>query len=623
MVYNPPPRRRRTVRRQRRAGLEQLECRRVLAGQLETGLAFEHVYQSDPTVFVPWEESVTAAQGDLDRDGRLDLVVFTAQDQGTQFYAGHGDGRFADPVSLPQTLPAIPWMFADIDGDADQDLVSVFESQLYLSLNEGRQNDLWLGLRPFTNQPLLSEGGANRFAVADFSGDALLDLAIGSGTGVRVLLGQGNGSFDAGIDYPLTNGCQALVAGDLDGDGDLDLINAKMPAYGGAGPQSLDLLINDGEGVFEPRESLVQPKGNMNDLAVGDLDGDGDLDVAATHSYSYDGNVSVLLGDGRGGFDSDPLVLTVAGSPRTIDLGDIDADGDLDLCVAHTGGGHISYSGAPGVTVFVGHGSGSFDPRLYLASGEAVLAIPAQLDGSGALELAVITKQAQVQVLRHTSSDLLPPTSWLASSVVVDDDADAVGDWDGNGILDHVVNTLTGAELQLNPGSAAATTVRLGIHVPFYRMLLHDVTGDGRTDIVATGLHGVYVLRQNDDGSPGAPVITPMQTMSLIPGGIVDLNRDGIVDLILSDPSSVHVWLGRGDGRFYARDDSVIATGRAFHLADWDTDGFVDLLVLSGRGSTSCGATQTAHSAVYFTLRSHQTLSSKRSPIWMVTAIST
>ncbi len=584
MMYNPPPRRRRAVRRQRQAGLEQLECRRVLAAQLETGLAFEHVYQSqnESTVIIPWEESVTAAQGDLDSDGRLDLVVFTTQEQGTQFYAGQGDGRFADPVSLPQTLPAIPWMFADIDGDSDQDLVSVFGSQLFLTLNEGRQNDRWQGLKPGTEQTILPEGGDGRFAVADFNGDAHADLAIGSTSGIQVRLGHGDGSFDTGIDYPLTNGCQALVAGDLDGDGDLDLISAKAPSYGGAGPQNLDILINDGEGVFEPRESLVQPKSNISHLAVGDLDGDGDLDVAATHTYSYDGNVSVMLGDGQGGLDTDPLLLTVAGRPSKMELGDIDADGDLDLCVVHEGGIHIPYSSAPGVTVFVGHGSGSFDPRLYVAAGEAVLASPAQLDGSGTLELSLVTKQAQVQVLRHTTSQLLPPTSWLASSVV--DDDDAVGDWDGNGILDHVVNTLTGPELQLNPGTAAANTIHLGTHVPFYQIFLHDITGDARIDILAMGSYGVYVLPQRADGLPGTPVITPMQTMTLIPGGIVDLNRDTIADLMLTDQSSVHVWFGRGDGRFSAQDDSVVATGRAFHLADWDTDGLVDLVVLSGAG---------------------------------------
>ncbi len=559
--------------------LERLESRRVLAVQFETGLTFEDVDYHSPS---NGDGVGSAIQSDLDGDGQLDLFAVTSQEIAL-FYAGRGDGTYAGPVMLSEGLPALPWIATDVDRDGDQDLLAIRpEGQLLLAVNAGREGNVWRSLLPFTEQPIFPAGDVRTFAAADVNNDGHVDLAIGSAVGVQVEMGVGDGTFAAGISYPLSRGSQTLVLGDLDADGDLDLISAKTTDDGYAERQHLDLLINDGTGVFEPGESQIELNRHVNDFAMGDLDSDGDLDLVAAHPYFYGGNVSVVLGNGQGDFVTDPLPLTVAGLPRAVTLGDVDADGDLDVCVAHSGGYGHWYTGSPGASLFLGRGNGNFGARLLLVQGYPVLAMPSQLDGTGVQELTIAGSDGHVQVLRLVESDLLPPTSWVVTDGMVGESLEATGDWDANGIQDYVRTSAAGPELALNPGSELATTIPLGTRTTWYQLFLQDMTGDGRVDILATGFEGTYVLPQRPDGLPGEAVLTPMYFMTVIADGIVDLNRDSINDLLLSDGSSLHVWLGQGDGSFRSHGGSLAMGYRAFRVADWDADGHADLMVVAG-----------------------------------------
>ena len=559
--------------------LERLESRRVLTVQLETGLALEDVDYHSP---IHGDGVASAIQSDLDGDGQLDLFAVTSQEIAL-FYAGRGDGTYANPVVLSEGLPALPWIPTDVDRDGDQDLLAIRpEGELLLAVNAGREGNVWRGLQPFTEQSVFPSGDVRTFVAADFNNDGYVDLAIGSVEGVRVTTGVGDGTFAGEISYPLSRGSQTLVNGDLDADGDLDLISAKTADYGYAERQHLDLLINDGTGVFEPGESQFELNRHVNDLAMGDLDNDGDLDLVAAHPYFYGGNVKVFLGNGQGDFVTDPLPLTVAGLPRTVTLGDVDADGDLDVCVAHTGGYGHWYTGSPGASLFLGRGNGDFGARLLVAQGYPVLAVSSQLDGKGVQELTIAGSEGHVQVLRLVESDLLPPTSWVVTDGMVGESLEATGDWDANGIQDYVRTSAAGPELALNPGSELATTIPLGIRTTWYQLFLQDMTGDGRIDILATGFEGAYVLPQGSDGLPGEAVLTPMSFTMVVADGIVDLNRDSINDLLLSDGSSLHVWLGQGAGSFHSDGRSLAAGHRAFRVADWDADGYTDLMVVVG-----------------------------------------
>src|SRR5262249_25415331 len=136
-------------------------------------------------------------------------------------------------------------------------------------------------------------------AVGDFNGDGRLDVAVGLldfGTFryFSILLGNGDGSFQAPR-YPTAGGGAVFVAvGDFNSDGQLDLAVASSPQ------NQVSVLLGNGDGTFRlPRNmSLSGP----SSIAVGDFNGDGWLDLAVVSGVT--GNVSVFLGNGDGSFQA-------------------------------------------------------------------------------------------------------------------------------------------------------------------------------------------------------------------------------------------------------------------------------------------------------------------------------
>jgi hypothetical protein len=223
-------------------------------------------------------ESLTAA--DFNQDGNLDLIAVSGIDgESPVSLLGYGDGAFNGLVPGNMTYGTSA-AAGDFNSDGKLDLVIGGASLL-----------LGNGYGTFGSATALDPNGSF-VTVADFNGDGNLDLAIcdNAENTVTILLGDGKGNFAAAPNSPISvgNGPDAIVAGDFNDDGKLDVAVANYA------DNTVTLLLGNGDGTFRPASGSPYEVGSSPvSLAVADFNGDGKLDLAVANST--DGTVSILL----------------------------------------------------------------------------------------------------------------------------------------------------------------------------------------------------------------------------------------------------------------------------------------------------------------------------------------
>ncbi len=268
--------------------------------------------------------------GDLVGDGSLDLAVATST--GLAIFSGRGDGTFNPApllVSLGQgTDKVIGLVLADVDADGRLDAVVGFEQTgAWLCFNRGEGFE--------ARRLSASSGVLGGMAVGDLDGDGMAEIALAlQSRPARIeVFAHGEERLDAAATLWLPQPPVALVAGDFDGDGKLDLVAGMVSceamaerAYCSA-PQ-LGFIRGLGRGSFD---APVLSQHALGSTAAADVNSDGKLDLVT--GIAGEGLVRVLLGQGDGTFHEEKVYAT-AHDPRDLALADLDQDGTLDLIFA-------------------------------------------------------------------------------------------------------------------------------------------------------------------------------------------------------------------------------------------------------------------------------------------------
>ncbi|APG86641.1 alkaline phosphatase (plasmid) [Sinorhizobium americanum CCGM7] len=303
----------------------------------------------DTGLYLPSDAySYFTSSGDVDGDGDWDILVSGDNGNG-RLYLNNGDNTFSDSGAR------FPGQFqsdnALVDIDLDGDLDAVFHNGLG-NINVYRNN----GAASFTQVQSIDPGRATNgytasrgFVTADFNGDGYSDLYVPLGNTAThsdvplVLINDGTGHFVEQLQALPSEAAMRPAVGDVDGDGDLDIL------YGGSAifsdPVSGDgaVLLNDGSGNFTVGQSSFGAA-DTSAIELGDVDGDGDIDAMVRSSTG----LAAWENDGTGGFQFHHSVTS--GAVGAYAMTDFDGDGDLDL----------TYSAADLVQSMVNDGQGNF-----------------------------------------------------------------------------------------------------------------------------------------------------------------------------------------------------------------------------------------------------------------------
>jgi hypothetical protein len=492
---------------------------------------------------------------------------------------------------------------------------------------------------PVLRQPLPVDLGrpifnsAGTFVSADFNGDTYPDLASPHANGtLYVTPSNATGPFGpmivnaTGVLY-----MGSMVAGDVDGDGDQDLICLAQVA--------VKVLLNNGSGVFTAGTETSTIYGGT--LAVGDVNGDGKLDaVTATSLLFGDGaELAVHLGNGSGGFGA-PVKTPAANSShhaRRLTLADVTGDGRPEIIVSSTqtyvygassvGALQYKWSGVGG-EVAVGrlNGDAHVDLAVHGMAGDSSTLFGLLGQGNGQFTQTSTTwtpngsysKIAcgdftgdQVNDILVTGSVLavmrgLGNGSFAAPLVTTGSSgaALATGDFDRDGKRDAVTASNDSTKGRFHRGNGDGTFredrayIARNINQESFGVSALDMNGDGRADATTfqrniTGTKDIAVMR--NDGSGGllpaviTPTTVPSATEAIFRAG--KINGDNWPDVLVitgGNPGVVATtYLGNGNATFTQSSSRALtwtfdSSDPAIQLADVTGDGATDLLVERG-----------------------------------------
>src|SRR3974390_668306 len=264
----------------------------------------------------------------------------------------------------------------------------------------------------FKTPPLVLTGSyPTDLNTGDFNGDGIPDLAYTDGSGMHILLGNGDGTFQHGEDIalPAWAGGTITVA-DVNKDGKTDLLFSGLyfPS-GGQNPEpEIVVFLGNGNGTFgSPVVSTLTLNLSLfpliSSLGVADFNGDGAVDLIAPDAQNS--QIYVLLGNNTGAFTLENA-FHINAYPGKVWTGDFNGDGHQDFLV---------YGGiASNVTVYLGKGDGTFQTGVVYGGGSSsgfTGVVLADMDGDGHPDMVVGTQTNTIEILHGNADGTFATTS--------------------------------------------------------------------------------------------------------------------------------------------------------------------------------------------------------------------
>lgn len=525
-------------------------------------------------------DNASSAWGDFDEDGQLDLLLTGrgSIDPTTIVYLRDGNGGFTPANAGLLQVEFSATDVGDVNGDGHLDFVlagaedgSGPTTVVYLGDGTGSFTRAEASLRG------LVQGSVN---FGDLNADGHLDLVVTGDDAngdphTDVYLGYGDGQFDrvgAGL-TGLQDGSTGL--GDVNEDGTLDLV---VTGRDGSSTKQTTVYLGDGTGGFSPANAGLTNVSNGS-LELGDVDEDGTLDLVLSGSDPNNNRITtVYLGDGTGQFSP-----AGSGLPGTVgsssDLGDVNGDGTLDLVIA----GDFEGSGVPETALFIGDGTGAFTRAgLGMVGVRRGATELGDLDGDGDLDLVaagggrfqgtyIYENEAITAASGVGVTNLRPRNGTAGANVRIE----------GSGFTSSTTVTVGGASASVNNVTSTALSVGVpsGIRGPV------PVTVDESGTSVTAADRFTAV---EDDSATFSGEDTNLQGVSNSSVEWADFNEDGMLDLLLTGAGSSTVYLGNETG-FFTKAGAGLdgADGSATDVGDVNGDGHLDIVISGSRSQFS------------------------------------
>ena len=490
--------------------------------------------------------------GDLTGDGKDELVSANCLAGNITVYVNNGGGGFAQGLYYPTQ-----------GNNSEIGLSTPAAVSIAQTTTSGHNDIVVTDLNAADIKVLLGngDGTVNLPTVGYATGGAPLVPALvgnfnGSSNPVDVVLpdnqlnfvylqGYGDGTFRSGINYYAEHGtgfqseAVALASGDFNGDGIPDFVIGNFACSNCT--TGITVFLSNADGTLQQGVNYFPAKSTstMQYVAVADFNGDGKLDIAVTDTQN--GIVQIFTGNGDGTFTAaagSSFATDTAASPNPVGIvtADFNGDGKPDLAIINN---HGSPASSANVGILINNGMGSFNPVVtYPLSTVATELTAADVNADSKIDLVV-----------PLYGGVCRPGSCIAPGSAV---AILLGNGNGTFRKGSDLALVNGSSTYLNPYAAAVA----------------DVNGDGKVDLVVTIQdqknfdQGIVVAFGNGDGTFQTPTLlssssqNPQFAPPPLPGyvQIVDLNKDGIPDLVYTNShlSTVGVMYGAGKGAFYS-----------------------------------------------------------------------